>query len=172
MKDQIFVANSLSTKRKKNETTIENSYGAVDISKENDRLSVDFRRKNEHFEETHENSREKLEDGHKTSQKTSSGEVTVDSKNKHESAVEYEESASSSNAKIMKNLYKLKSKIYNQTLEELLPEDQAVFVKIQSEINREKMKSQDVILHNLKQVEQQIIDDGVDENQDTDDDDM
>lgn len=166
MSSQIFETNSLSTSRKKKRTTIENSFGAIDISKKDEKISIDLRRKSEYFEPIHENSREKLEDGHKTSKKTSSGEVSVDSKNKDESAVSYKEKALNSNEKIMKNLHKLKGKIYNQTLFELLPEDYALSKKIELEIEQIKNKSDEIILSHLSNISEQIIDEGIEENPD------
>lgn len=167
MREQIFNAGSLSTTRKKNKSTIENSYGAIDISKENQDISIDFRRKGELDEPVHENSREKLEDGHKTASKMPSGEVTIDSKNKTESAVNYKENETSSNEKIMRSLHNLKDEIYNQTLFELLPESVAVSRKIKQEIKQIKQQKSEIIITSLNNIEQQIIDDGEsDEEQD------
>lgn len=163
MREQIFESNSLHINRKNTETTIENTYGAIDIYSDEQKLFIDLRRKSESIEPTFENSRKKIESNHNYSKKLSHGTIVVDSENKEESAVNYEGNLLSNDEKIMKNLYNLKNKIYNKTLFELLPENELVFNKIHQEIKNtqeeEKKKIRYNVNFNLHNISRQILDD-------------
>lgn len=167
MREQIFPSNIITIKRREQQTTLENAHGAIDIAKKEDDIAVDFRRKQEFHAPVHENSREKLEEGHTYSKPMPHGALTLDSKEKQQSAVRYEESATSSNEKIMRNLYQLKSKISNQTLEELLPDDAIFARKLKTEIADQKRERCTFIAYHMAQIAKQGTDDGGDGAADT-----
>lgn len=166
MKEQIFPPNRVHTTRKKQKTTLENPYGAIDIQRKNDQIAVDFRRKREFHEPVFENSREKLEEGHEYRKKTPHGTFVTDSKNKRQSAVQYQESRQSSNEKILKNLYQLKEMLPNQTLHQLLPNDPLLVRKLKLEIDLQKKLTESRIAQHMDNISRQMDEDDTETAQD------
>lgn len=160
-------AASLTVKKtKENVNQVENSFGSVSFQNKDEKMSVEFKRKSEFQEPTFDQSREQLEESHVNKQSTSSGTVFVDSHQKETSALRYEESIKKPEEKIFDHLNQLKQKIENQTLVEMLPENEQVQQKLFLQLKQTKEEStmdsweEQVIVEVEKEV---AIEDGTEE---------